>query len=255
MTGVGSLAAVSNKLPSPKDRIVRVSLDQQAANLLREQMISGRLKAGDKLVESQLASDFGVSRGTMRIALRKLAVEGLIQQVPFSWWIVAPLSAKDAWELYTLRASLEGLAASLAAERKDAASRRRIRSAFDALKAACATGDYARVTEADLTLHRTIVEVTGHERLLAHWRLIEQQTRVFLASSNALLQDIRDIADEHQAIVNAILGGQPKAAERHAQALFLKDGADLVRHLDAKERQATEQAAKTKPRRKQATAA
>jgi DNA-binding GntR family transcriptional regulator len=236
---------------SPKDRIVRLSLDHQAAELLRERIVGGQLKAGDKLVESQLAGEFGVSRGTMRAALRKLAVEGLIQQVPFSWWIVAPLSSSDAWEIYTLRASLEGLAARLAAERKDKAWHRRIRTAFDALKAACATGDYARVTEADLALHRTIVEAAGHERLMAHWRLIEQQARVFLASSNALLQDIGDVASEHDAIVEAILGGKADAAERHARALFLNDGADLVRHIAAKEKTA----ATKKTRRRRATAA
>jgi DNA-binding GntR family transcriptional regulator len=239
---------------SPKDRIVRLSLDHQAADLLREQIIGGQLKAGDKLVESQLATEFGVSRGTMRAALRKLAAEGLIQQVPFSWWIVAPLSSNDAWEIYTLRASLEGLAARLAAERKDKVSHRRIRSAFDALKAACATGDYAQVTEVDLALHRTIVEAAGHERLLAHWRLIEQQARVFMASSNALLQDIGDIASEHGAIVEAILAGRADAAERHTRALFLNDGADLVRHIAAKER-ADAPGAKARARRRRVSAA
>jgi DNA-binding GntR family transcriptional regulator len=246
---------VSKSALPAKERIVRLSLDHQAANLLRERLVSGQLKAGDKLVESQLAAEFGVSRGTMRVALRKLAVEGLIQQVPFSWWIVAPLSAKDAWEIYTLRAGLEGLAASLAAERSDPARRRRIRSAFDALKLACGTGDYARVTEADLTLHRTIVEATGHERLLAHWQLIEQQTRVFLASSNALLPNIDAIASEHEAIVEAILAGDPKAAERHARQLFLRDGAELVRHLEEKERAAGGRAPKGRNRRRQASAA
>lgn len=240
---------------SPKDRIVRLSLDHQAADLLREQLISGHLKSGDKLVESQLATEFGVSRGTMRAALRKLAVEGLIQQVPFSWWIVAPLSSKDAWEIYTLRASLEGLAARLAAERKDKTRHRRIKAAFDALKAACTTGDYAQVTEADLALHRTIVEAAGHERLSAHWRLIEQQARVFLASSNALLQDIDDVATEHEAIVDAILAGRAAAAEQHARTLFLDDGADLVRHLTEKEQAAATQASKTRTRRRRPSAA
>lgn len=236
----------------PRNRIVRLSLDHQAADLLREQLLSGRLKVGDRLIESQMAGELGVSRGTMRAALQKLAAEGLIRQVPFSWWTVAPLSPHDAWELYTLRASLEGLAASLVAALPQRTRRQPIGDAYEALKAACATGDYVKAAEVDLALHRTMVEAAGHQRLLAHWRQIEQQTRLFLVSSNALLQSIGEIAQEHDAMVTAILAGDPERADKAARTLLLKDGADLVRHLEKAERAASQPKAHAGRRRKTA---
>ena len=76
---------------------------------------SGNPAAGTRLLETQLSEELEVSRGTVRAALAVLAREGLVSQVAFTRWQVAETSAVDAWELYTLRAALEALAARLAA--------------------------------------------------------------------------------------------------------------------------------------------
>src|SRR4051794_41941095 len=96
-------------------------LDRQAADSIRDHILTGLLPAGARLVETQLALEIGVSRGTVRAALAQLAHEGLVRQVAFTRWLVPETSVVDAWELYTLRGALEGLGARLAAERADAA--------------------------------------------------------------------------------------------------------------------------------------
>ena len=84
---------------------------------LREAILSGTLKPGDRLMEVQLAEEMGVSRTPVREAIRKLELEGLVVMVPRKGAYVSGLSLKDAADLFEIRQSLEGLAASLAAER------------------------------------------------------------------------------------------------------------------------------------------
>jgi len=199
-------------LKLPKDR-----LDNRAADLLREQILSGRFAPGLRLVEATLAEKLGVSRGTIRAALSQLAHEGLVSQVAYTKWMVPELSAGDAWELYTLRGSLEGLAARLAAEQRTPESMRLLTGAYDRLAKAVASGQHAPVATADLALHKTIVAITGHRRLIAHYKLLEQQVRHYIVTSNAQIVDLHTMLDEHEPMVKAIADGDAARAERLAR--------------------------------------
>lgn len=92
------------------------SLDWRAADMLREQILTGAFPPGHRLTETMLATELDVSRGTVRSALRSLTYEGLVAQVAYSKWLVPELALQDARELATLHAALAGLAARLAAE-------------------------------------------------------------------------------------------------------------------------------------------
>lgn len=198
-------------------KVDRRSLDWRAADVLREQILSGKLVPGQRLVETALANQLEVSRGTLRAALRALSHEGLIQQVAYTKWMLPEFSQVDAWELYTLRGTLEGMAARLAAEHRKADCIATLESAFDRLVAAVESQKHTRVAEADLALHKTIVSITGHQRLIDQYRLLEQQVRHYIISSNALIMDLNQIVAEHQPIVQAIIAGNPEAAERLAR--------------------------------------
>ena len=84
---------------------------------LRGAIVEGRLKPGERLMEVQLAEQLGVSRTPVREAIRKLELEGLVVMLPRKGAYVANMSLKDLIDVLEIRASLEGLAASLAAER------------------------------------------------------------------------------------------------------------------------------------------
>ena len=85
---------------------------------LREAILEGKLKPGQRLMEVQLAEQLGVSRTPIREAIRKLELEGLVVMLPRKGAYVANMSFKDLIDVLEIRASLEGLAASLAAERR-----------------------------------------------------------------------------------------------------------------------------------------
>ncbi|MCY1382209.1 hypothetical protein D9M69_702090 [compost metagenome] len=78
-------------------------------------------------------------------------------KIPYCGWAVMPISSADAWELYTLRANLEMLAASLASQNMDSGNSTELLRAFEELANACRKQDRTQVAEADFKLHKTIV--------------------------------------------------------------------------------------------------
>jgi DNA-binding GntR family transcriptional regulator/catechol 2,3-dioxygenase-like lactoylglutathione lyase family enzyme len=209
--------------------IARKSLDVQAADALREEIVSGRLAPSARLTEVELAEKLGLSRGTIRAALRTLVAEGLIDQSPYAGWHVADLSARDVWELFTLRAALDALGARLLAEAIDGAGAERLRVGLSAIDAACAEGNTTEAHRADWALHRTIASLSGHQRLEAQYRLIEQQTRMYFNHPDALAIDLVEFRAQHTALVEAICRRQPTRAALIAQAHSMAMGLGLYR--------------------------
>jgi DNA-binding GntR family transcriptional regulator len=96
--------------------IVPATQSDRVFHLLEVEIVSGRLPMGSKLGEETLASRFGVSRGPLREALRRLEGRGLVARTAHSGVRVIELGARDMFELYQIREALEGSAARLAAE-------------------------------------------------------------------------------------------------------------------------------------------
>lgn len=212
-------------------KIVKRSVEALAADSLRNSIISGVIPAGARITELQIANQLELSRATVRAALNQLAKEGLTQLVPYTGWIVITLTAKDAWELYTLRSSVERLAAQLVAASMDAKKSKRLRQRYEALTQACKGNDENRIAEADFALHREIIALSEHGRLQAQYEVIEQQIRVYIRSSDALIDNPEDIMAQHSPIVEDILAGDSATAGYLSEAHNLTEGRKLSDHL------------------------
>jgi len=210
-------------------------LDRQAANAIRGRVLSGEFPPGHRLVEAWLAEQLDLSRGTVRAALSQLVHEGLVEQIAYTRWAVPALTAKDAWELYTLRSALEGLAAGLVAQGLTPESAIRIEAAFNSIKEAARRGDRGSLTDHDAALHKLIIDLSDHQRLQRQYTVIEQQTRRYIACSNALTTDSNGIVAQHEPIVIAILAGNAAAAEIEAKRHNFEEGANLVAQLRSAE--------------------
>ena len=221
-------------------KVDRRSLDWRAADVLREQILSGKLVPGQRVTETALATQLEVSRGTLRAALRALAHEGLIQQVAYTKWMLPEFSNSDAWELYTLRGTLEGMAARLAAQHRTSNCVLSLKASFERLVAAVRSKRHAKVADADLALHKTIVSITGHQRLIDQYHLLEQQVRHYIVCSNALIMDLNQIVSEHEPIVEAIIDGDAELAETLARD---HNAPEVERAAAAMARENAEQAA------------
>jgi len=130
-----------------------------------------------------------------------------------------------------LRSSLEGLAARLAAEREPDV-KKSVHEAFAALKRTCKTRDYAAISDADFGLHKTIIGVARHGRLLKQYELIEQQIRLYIHSSNTLIAESNEIVAQHEPIVEAILAGRSARAAKLSEQHNVDEGEKLVAFLN-----------------------
>lgn len=199
-----------------QSKIIRRSLEAQAADVLRDRIVSGKIPNGARLTEMSLAVDLGLSRGPVRAALQQLSNEQLVIQKPYAGWEVRRLCRKDVWEISTLRSALEGLAAQLAAQKVDERSARDLRAALKRLEAACATGRHASVTAADFALHRMIIDLSDHERLRHAYLLLDHQIRMVITATNAPFDDMSPIAEAHCDMIEAICRGDCEAAQQFA---------------------------------------
>ncbi len=214
--------------------VIPRSLDVQAADVIREQILNGVLAPGTRLLEIELSERFNLSRGTIRSALQQLTYEGLVVQFPYRGCAVSGLSAQDAWELYTLRSALESLAARLVAEAITQTQAEQLTAALQQLIEAAERGSWGEVANADFLLHQAIIQFSGHRRLQEQYKIVEQQIRLYIISCNALHPNLDGIVEEHQRLIAAICSGDAATAEQIAKEHNI-DGKALVEHLQTLE--------------------
>lgn len=214
------------------------SLDIQAAAVLRDEIIRGKIPPGTRLVETDLSERLNFSRGTIRSALQPLIHEGLVIQYPYRGCMVVNLSSQDAWELLTLRSSLEGLAAKLAAEAITVEKVEILETALQRLREAAKEKSWQDFAIADFALHQDVIRFSGHRRLQEQYKIIEQQVRLYIVSCNSLHPSLDGLIADHEELVQAICSGEAELAETIAKA-HNTDGELLVKHLQTLERQAS----------------
>ena len=202
----------------------RQPAEQLAAQALKDSILAGELKLGERLTEAALADQFAVSRGTVRTALHQLSNDGLVVLTPYTGWSVATIDRQDLWEIYTLRSSLERLAARLAAERITDNGRSRLAGARDVFFAACERYDLKAAIELDFALHRSIIDLSGNRRLASQYMMVEQQIRLFINSTYGSAPNVSVAIAHHAPIVDAILAGDSLAAARLSEDHVMSEG-------------------------------
>lgn len=191
---------------------VAAPIRSQVVETLRTAITSGRFSPGQRLVEKDLCDLLGVSRPSVREALRELESEGLIQTIPNRGPLVSRLTPRDAASIYEVRGVLEALAAKLCAERASAEQIEALGASVDALEEASRTGDVERVLVAKKAFYDTLL--SGSQNVIIPSMLrtmnarITQLRRVSLSSTERLPQTIEEI----RSVVAAIRARDPDAA-------------------------------------------
>lgn len=190
-------------------RLVPIKLDnykplrELVFESLREAIILGRLKPGERLMEIQLAEEMGVSRTPVREAIRKLELEGFVVMVPRKGAYVAGISVKDIVDVFEVRAALEGMAAGLAAERitnEEMDQLERLLLKINKL----GDEDFDAVVEGDTNLHELIYQASRNQRLVQIITHLQEQIQRFRMTSLSQPGRTKIALDEHKAIVEAI---------------------------------------------------
>jgi DNA-binding GntR family transcriptional regulator len=187
-------------------QVNRVVLREQVREELLERILDGRYRPGERLIETQLAKEFGTSQAPVREALRDLEAFQLVQSEPIRGTRVREFSKEEHAEIYPVRAALEETAAELAAS-KLAGRVDDLQAELDAMRSAALRGDLREVVHHDAGFHRIIVESSGNSLLIQLWNILGIEMRTTITALAAAL-DPRDLAEMHQPVLDAIAAGE-----------------------------------------------
>lgn len=230
-------------------RVVRVAapLRQQVVDNIREAIAVGRLAPGSRLVERDLCEMTGVSRTLIRETLRQLESEGLIDVIPNKGPIVAKITARQAREMFQLRAELEGLASQLFAELATDAQMKALQDAFAKLREAYVSANSIKMLAAKSHFYDCLVDGSGNETLGTMLRQLQARAMVLRATS--LSQPGRTAESEREIaeLMKAIKKRDGAAARKASMAHITKAAQAALQMMQARE-DAPEVAQPTKKR-------
>jgi DNA-binding GntR family transcriptional regulator len=206
-------------------------LHDQVVTELRQAILSGRLKPGERLVEGRLADEMGVSRNPVREAIRVLASEGLVEVTARRGAAVATMSEQEARETIELRALLEGQNARLAARRQDKQIIKRIEAILNKGSAAVTAKRYDQLFDLNRLFHSELA-AAGQNTVLGDLLLKLRERTSMLFSPMDPDRQARSW-DEHAEILRAIIKGDERAAAALAAEHVMRAGMDFLIGLNA----------------------
>lgn len=225
----------------------RPSRTQDAVDQLLDAIIAGTLTAGEQLPpEGQLAAEFGVSRLTLREAVRLLQAQGVIVQVPGSRHRIAPVSEwtgmdavvrharsagqrrRSSLELLEVRVMIETGAAQLAAERRTPEHLDALGAALERMVQHHEAGDVEAFVDADLDFHDTILRAADNRILIAAMLPLTSMLEETRGETSAVPEIREHAIAEHGSLLEAIRSGVPVAARDAMWSHMMQTRDDLV---------------------------
>lgn len=194
---------------------------------LRQEIIAGSLRPGDRLVERELADRLGVSRVPVREAIRALVAEGFVHFETPRRTVVRRLTPHDVQELFELREALEVYAAGLAAARAAPEDLAQTEELLDLAAAATEAGDAEVITDVNSRLHDRIMAMAGNSLLTKALEPVAGRLR-WMTRRN---EEWPQLLVEHRELYEAIASGDPDRARAHALAHVRTNYRSTVRHL------------------------
>ena len=209
------------------------------ARKLREAIMSGNLKPGQRLVERELCEMMGVSRPSIREALRLLEADGLVNTVPHRGPMVSTISLEEARQLYAARAVLEGFAGRECARLHDPAVVRKIGEALGRLKVALAESDMIAVLEAKTDFYAALIGGCQNAFIERMLKPLHDRITLLRITSMSHPKRVNKSLREVTAIWRAIQSGDEDLAERccvdHIKAAAVA-ALDMIERSMAKEK-------------------
>ena len=189
--------------PTRDQRIFRsVSLVDQIANALKDDILTGRLKGGDQLLEDSLKIEFGISRTPLREAFRVLEKEGLVEILPRKGTFVKRISRQDIEENFPVRAILEGLAARLAYENLKDQNINEMEEVVEYMKEAAQRKDFIDYAKNHIAFHEIFINASGNETLIALLHNLRMHTLWHRYTHHYYKEDFRNSLKIHRQIID-----------------------------------------------------
>jgi len=187
-------------------------LREQIAFRMQESILAGELAPGHAIVETEVASHFGVSRAPVREALQILANKGLVEVESYRGTTVRRLAKRDVEEVYEMRSVLEAYAVQHVVRTRAAQVALDLRGWCDAMRDHASQGDWRAVTATDERFHSTLIEAAGNAVLWKFWEDINMHVRRLMALRNMKNENIMQVVENHLPIIEAIERADEAAA-------------------------------------------
>ena len=181
-------------------------------NTLRQAILRGELKPGERLMEIKLANKLGVSRTPIREAIRKLELEGLVLIIPRRGAEVAQITEKSLRDVLEVRRSLEALAVRLACERMQVQGLQALKHAEEDFEEVLGNDDITVVAEADVAFHDIIYMATDNQRLIQLLSNFREQMYRYRVEYLKRKECHPKLLEEPQGIIRAIENGEVETA-------------------------------------------
>jgi DNA-binding GntR family transcriptional regulator len=194
------------RLLQPAER----SLRQQVAASLRDAILTGSLKPGERLVEEEISQGMRTSRGPLREALRQLEQEGLVMSFPYRGSFVSRISSIEVREvLIPLRATLEGFGFAHALNNLTEADVEDLRGIVEHMEEAVRNGDVMGLVEGDVAFHGLVMSRSGQPHTTQIWGTIAPRMRAYfythLREALPTQQQLIGVAASHRELFDALV--------------------------------------------------
>lgn len=206
-------------------------LVEQVHGAILAEIAAGNLQPGARIIQEQIAHDLGVSRQPVQQALLLLRNQGVLCDAPGRGLIVAPMNLEYVENMYEMRAVIEGLACRRAAQLNAEGARKRGPALIRSGRSAVKQGSVAALIAADMKFHAFIYELSENPLIApameAHWSYTQR------VMGEVLMRDEkpRDIWDQHEAILEAIVAGKARFAEDTAREHITQAASFMVQRL------------------------
>lgn len=214
------------------DEVEYSPLRRQVASQLRTAILNMTLMPGDRLIERELCEATGVSRTSLREALRELEVQGLVKTVPNKGLVVSSVSAQEAREIYDVRSQIEGLIGRRSANLRSNEDLEELRMNFAAIEHAVGKGDLEEYAQLKHHFYAILMRVTSNPILSEI--LVNLQSRVAQFRTEVMLDKGRvPVAlSEQRAIIDAIAERDERRAEVACMEHVRNAGALVIRLIE-----------------------
>ena len=195
-------------------------------------ILTGELKAGERLSESAMALRLGVSRGPVREAMRALKATGLVDIVANKGVLVRQISFDEAIDLYDLRSAVFGLACATLARRRTEAQCLMLRDNLAQMERACRDGDKEAYYRLNVAFHAQILELCGNRRAKSVYEGVVKEVHLFRRRGLSEVPNMEASLREHRTIVEAVARGDADAAQAAGRDHVVSGKERFVRTLN-----------------------
>jgi DNA-binding GntR family transcriptional regulator len=184
--------------------IARKSLHGELVAVLRDMILGGELKPGDKIPEAALCARFGVSRTPLREATKVLAAEGLLQLLPSRGAMVARISNAEIEELFPIMGALEGLAGEIACKKASEAEIAAIRKMHDEMVGCYERNEYASYAKLNRAIHEAFFTAARSPVLTGYFNNLIIRTHAIRFVARKSLERWREAVEDHEKMIAAL---------------------------------------------------